>query len=92
MFNLIEQVREWQKVQIASYWNYFKKVEIKPEAVCFNCKAPLLPGERHPGCDSQVKIDNTYQCIVCLDDERLGDHSKCCEEISKIRSFLGIKG
>lgn len=93
MFNLIEQVREWQKIQVQAYWNYFKpKVELNPEIKCLYCFSPILPGERHPSCDSQIKIDTQYQCIVCLKDERFGDHNKCREEISKVRSFLGIKG
>jgi hypothetical protein len=91
MFNLIEQVREWQKIQVQAYWNYFKpKVELKPDTKCYYCQSPILPGERHPSCDSQIKIDMQYQCIVCLNDERVGDHSKCREEISRVRSFLGI--
>jgi hypothetical protein len=97
MYALIESVRQWQlqqQGQIKAYFSYFKpkiEVNLKP-AICLRCESQILPGERHPFCDSQVKIDNTNQCIVCLDDERLGDHSKCREEISKIRSFLGIKG
>jgi len=96
MFALIESVRQWQlqqQGQIKAYFSYFKpKIEVNLKAVCPHCQSPILPGERHLFCDSQIKIDNTYQCIVCLDDERLGDHSKCREEISKVRSFLGIKG
>ena len=94
MYGLIEAVRAWQlhqQGQIKAYFSYFKPKEVN-EAICLHCQSQILPGERHPGCDSQIKIDMQYQCIVCLKDERSGDHSKCREEISKVRSFLGIKG
>jgi hypothetical protein len=98
MYGLIEAVRAWQLQQQGhikkAYFSYFKpkEVNLKLEAICLHCQSQILPGERHPGCDSHFAIDKQYQCIVCLNDERIGDHAKCREEISKVRSFLGIKG
>ncbi len=55
------------------------------ESACNVCKELTLPGEDHLSCNSTLNLHSFFQCICCLGDERVGDHSECQERIAKFR-------
>ena len=55
---------------------------------CENCGEAIYPGSPHTFCLEETKLKSYYQCIFCLEDERIGDHSECQERIVKFRNEL----
>jgi len=55
------------------------------DSICNVCGGQIYPGEIHLGCNTESNIRAVHQCIYCLEDERVGDHSECQERIAKFR-------
>ena len=55
---------------------------------CLVCGETVYPGTPHNFCLEETEVKSQSQCIFCLADERVGDHSECQERIVKFRNEL----
>jgi len=60
----------------------------KEDSLCLHCLLPILPGERHFACFNNPQIIAKDQCIICLKDEGLGDHTECRKKMVIFRQQL----
>jgi len=58
------------------------------DSICNVCGGKVYPGEAHLACNTESELKAVNQCIFCLKDERVGDHSECQDRIAKFRYDL----
>lgn len=58
------------------------------ESVCLVCQTTVFPGETHNACNKMAKVSAIHQCIICLRDERNGEHSECQRKVQKIQKQI----
>lgn len=59
---------------------------------CRLCGTAIYPAEPHVACNELLvkNLSSRWQCIICAQDEREGDHTSCMETISSFRRSLKI--
>ena len=62
--------------------------ELIADSICNVCDELIYPGEIHYGCIKRSQIGAINQCIICLEDEREGDHSLCVTKANVIRERI----
>lgn len=58
------------------------------ESICPVCHEATYPGEIHYVCNREKKVSSIHQCVICLTDERQGNHNKCQEKRELLRSKI----